>query len=96
MSTNSDLAKVWAKEGMDVEAYQEQMTANRMFCQLSLRHRLGLVSDRQLSFYARVLMENEACKRYWAQFGRLREEEAEGDKTGAKFTKAMSLAAHAA
>ncbi|WP_405434871.1 DUF6082 family protein [Streptomyces anulatus] len=96
VSTNADLAKVWAKDGMDIEAYQEQMTANRMLCQLSLRHRLGLVSDQKLPFFARVLMENKACKRYWDQFGALREEEAEGDRKGEQFTRAMSLAAQTA
>ncbi|MFJ2225558.1 DUF6082 family protein [Streptomyces anulatus] len=96
VSTNADLAKVWAKDGMDIETYQEQMTANRMLCQLSLRHRLGLVSDRKLPFFARMLMENEACKKYWDRFGALREEEAEGDKTAEKFTTALSLAAHMA
>ncbi|MER6018837.1 MULTISPECIES: DUF6082 family protein [Streptomyces griseus group] len=95
VSTNADLARVWAKEGMDIKAYQEHMSANRMFCQLSLRHRLGLVSDRMLPFFARALMENEACKKYWDQFGALREEEAEGDRKSEKFTEAMSLAAHA-
>lgn len=94
-SMNPELAQVRVAKSTDITAQQELMRANRMFCQLSLRHRLGLVSDRKLPFFARMLMENEACKRYWDRFGTLREEKAEGHRRNEKFTKAMSVAARA-
>lgn len=94
VSTDEKLATVWAPPGMDVHTYQVHMAANRGLCQLSLRHRLGLVSKYQLAFYARELMEKGANRRYWDEFGPLREEEALGNRTEERFTRAMSLAAH--
>lgn len=93
VSTDEELATVWAPPGMDVHTYQVHMAANRGLCQLSLRHRLGLVSKRQLAFYARELMEKGAYRRYWDEFGALREEEALGNRIEERFTRAMSAAA---
>ncbi|MEV2264080.1 DUF6082 family protein [Streptomyces anulatus] len=95
VSANADLAEMWAPVGVEARAYQEYMTANRMFCQLSLRNRLGFVTERQLPFHASALMNVEACRRYWARFAAVREEEAIGDEVAEKFNAAMHIAFHA-
>ncbi|MFE7338118.1 DUF6082 family protein [Streptomyces griseus] len=54
-------AAFWTPEGVDTEQYRRMLSANRMFCQLSLRFRLGLVTAWQLELYADKLMEVAAA-----------------------------------
>ncbi|MEU3730111.1 DUF6082 family protein [Streptomyces sp. NPDC033538] len=93
MSTNPDLAKLWAPKDMDVEEYMQLLAANRLICILSVRDRLGFVRDGQLPFFAERLMQSDACRRYWQRFGGLRAEEAEGDEQGEHFTQVLDRAA---
>ncbi|MCC2269971.1 DUF6082 family protein [Streptomyces sp. CT1-17] len=93
MSTNPDLAKLWAPEDMDVEEYMQLLAANRLICILSVRDRLGFVRTGHLPWHAAKLMENDACRRYWQRFGDLRAEEAEGDEQGEHFTRVLDQAA---
>jgi hypothetical protein len=95
MSTTPDLAKFWAPDGMSVEEYMQLLKANQLICILSLRDRLGFVRDGQLPFYASMLMDSELCRKYWAAFGALRAQEAEGDRRAERFTEALSKAAQA-
>ncbi|AWW36455.1 DUF6082 family protein [Streptomyces cadmiisoli] len=95
MSTNADLAKLWAPADMDVEEYMQLLHANQQICTLSLRDRLGFVRDGQLPFYASMLMNSDVCRRYWARFGDLRAQEAEGDERAEHFTKVLNQAAKA-
>ncbi|MEU1893827.1 DUF6082 family protein [Streptomyces pristinaespiralis] len=95
MSANPDLAKLWTPEDMDVEEYRQLLNANQLICTLSLRDRLGLVRDGQLPFFASVVMNSDVCRRYWARFGELRAQEAEGDERAEHFTDALNRAAHA-
>lgn len=46
-----------------------------------------------LPFYASKLMESDVCRRYWARFGGLRAQEAEGDERAEHFTKVLDKAA---
>lgn len=95
MSTNADLAKLWVPEDTDVEEYMQLLHANQQICTLSLRDRLGFVRDGQLPFYASMLMNSDVCRRYWARFGDLRAQEAEGDERAEHFTKVLNQAAQA-
>ncbi|MEV8424529.1 DUF6082 family protein [Streptomyces niveus] len=95
MSTNPDLAKLWAPEDMDVKEYMELLNANQLICTLSLRDRLGFVRDGQLPFFASMVMNSDICRRYWARFGDLRAQEAEGDERAEQFTDALNRAAQA-
>ncbi|GGY78024.1 DUF6082 family protein [Streptomyces anulatus] len=91
-SSDEKEAAYWAPEGVEPEKYQPMLSGNRMFCQLSLRFRLGLVTDRQLCLYADKLMESAAARAYWARYGEHREAEALGKKTDEQFTRAMNEA----
>ncbi|MFF0133903.1 DUF6082 family protein [Streptomyces mirabilis] len=93
MSTNPDLAKLWTPDDMSVEEYMQLLKANQLICILSLRDRLGFVRDGQLPFYASMLMNSEVCRKYWAKFGDLRAQEAEGDTRAERFTEALNQAA---
>jgi hypothetical protein len=93
LSTNPDLAKLWAPEDMDVEEYMQLVKANQLICILSLRDRLGFVRHGHLPFYAAKLMESDVCRRYWDRFGDLRAQEAEGDERAEHFTKVLDQAA---
>ncbi|MFF2941220.1 DUF6082 family protein [Streptomyces niveus] len=95
MSTNPDLAKLWAPEDMDVKEYMQLLNANQLICTLSLRDRLGFVRDGQLPFFASMIMNSDICRRYWARFGDLRAQEAEGDERAEQFTDALNRAAQA-
>jgi hypothetical protein len=95
MSTNPDLAKLWAPEDMDVEEYMQLLNANQLICALSLRDRLGFVRDGHLPFFASVVMNSDVCRRYWARFGDLRAQEAEGDERAEHFTRVLDQAAKA-
>ncbi|MEU3299818.1 DUF6082 family protein [Streptomyces sp. NPDC006678] len=95
MSTNADLAKLWAPEGMDVEEYMQLLKANQLICTLSLRDRLGLVRDGHLPFFASMVMSSDVCRRYWHRFGDLRAREAEGDERAERFTDALNRAVQA-
>lgn len=95
MSTNPDLAKLWAPEDMDVKEYMQLLNANQLICTLSLRDRLDFVRDGQLPFFASMIMSSEVCRRYWARFGDLRAQEAEGDERAERFTDALNRAAQA-
>jgi hypothetical protein len=95
MSTNPDLAKLWTPEDMDVEEYMQLLNANQLICTLSLRDRLGFVHDERLPSFASMVMNSDVCRRYWARFGDLRAQEAEGDERAERFTDALNRAAHA-
>jgi hypothetical protein len=92
-STNADLAKLWAPEGMEVEEYMRLLTANQLICALSLRDRLGFVREGHLPFFASVVMSSDVCRRYWHRFGALRAQEAEGDERAEHFTRVLDRAA---
>ncbi|MHA5048873.1 hypothetical protein [Streptomyces sp. SD15] len=62
MSTNADLAKLWAPEDMDVEEYMQLLKANQLICTLSLRDRLGFVRDGHLPFFASMVMSSDVCR----------------------------------
>lgn len=93
LSTNPDIARLWTPEGMDVAEYMQLVTANQAICMLSLRDRLGFVRTGHLPWYAAQLMETDACRRYWDQFGDLRAQEAEGDERAEHFTRVLDQAA---
>ncbi|MFB7403364.1 DUF6082 family protein [Streptomyces rubiginosohelvolus] len=93
VSTDDDLARIWAPEGVDPETYKSLMSANRMACQLSLRDRLGFVSERQLRFYADSLARTKAFRDYMERFGSTRAEEAVGDERASHFTSVLIDAA---
>ncbi|MEW2550317.1 DUF6082 family protein [Streptomyces zhihengii] len=93
VSTNADLAELWKPEDMKAEEYMQLMSANRLICALSLRHCLGRIRDGQLPFYAAMVMDFGACRRYWKRFGDLRAQEAEGDEQAQHFTRALDEAA---
>lgn len=95
MSTNPDLAKLWAPEDMDVEEYTQLLAANQLICALSLRDRVGFVRDEGLPFFASMVLKGDVCTRYWSRFGDLRAQEAEGDERAERFTDALNRAAHA-
>ncbi|MGA5191576.1 DUF6082 family protein [Streptomyces griseoincarnatus] len=93
MSTNPDLAKLWTPEDIEVEEYMQLLHANQQICTLSLRDRLGFVRHGQLPLYASMLMTSDVCRRYWARFGDLRAQEAEGDERAEHFTEVLDRAA---
>ncbi|ALO97288.1 Peptide transport system permease protein SapC [Streptomyces hygroscopicus subsp. limoneus] len=93
MSTNADLAKLWAPEDMDVEEYMQLLKANQLICMLSLRNRLGFIRDGHLPFFASMVMSSDVCRRYWHRFGDLRAQEAEGDERAEHFTRVLDQAA---
>ncbi|MER6331416.1 DUF6082 family protein [Streptomyces sp. NPDC001034] len=93
VSTNADLAKLWAPEDIDVEEYMQLLNANQLICALSLRDRLGFVREGQLPFYASLVMSSDVCRRYWHRFGDLRAREAEGDERAEHFTRLLDQAA---
>ncbi|MEV7707002.1 DUF6082 family protein [Streptomyces sp. NPDC088922] len=95
LSTNPDLAKLWAPEDMDVQEYMQLLQANQLICSLSLRDRLGFVRDERLPFFASMVMNSDVCRRYWARFGDFRAQEAEGDERAEPFADALSRAAQA-
>lgn len=95
MSASPDLAKLWTPEDMDVQEYMQLIKANQLICTLSLRNRLGFVRDGQLPFFASMVMASDVCRRYWARFGNLRAQEAEGDKRAQHFTEVLDQAATA-
>ncbi|WP_145497509.1 DUF6082 family protein [Streptomyces sp. CFMR 7] len=76
VATNQDLAKLWAPEDMSAEDYMPLLHANRSLCALTLINRLGLISEKQRTFYAAELMKNKTVRAYWDRFGGLRAEEA--------------------
>ncbi|MFE5652067.1 DUF6082 family protein [Streptomyces cyaneofuscatus] len=83
-------AAFWAPEGIEPKQYQQMLSGNRSLCQLSLRHRLGLVSRRQLALHGDKLMATETGRAYWQRFGSYREAEAEtGSRVERQFTQAM-------
>ncbi|MCA1269604.1 DUF6082 family protein [Streptomyces sp. 7G] len=81
-------AQFWAPEEIEPEQYQRLLSGKRMLCQLSLRHRIGLVTRRQLTLYTADLMTHASCRDYWERFGSYREAEAES-RVERQFTKAM-------
>ncbi|MEV4907058.1 DUF6082 family protein [Streptomyces albidoflavus] len=95
VSTNHDLAKLWAPEDVDPEEYMKLMHANRLLCGFSLRDRLGLVTDEQRDLFASELMKNKAIRAYWDRFRGLRIEEAATARDGRAlaFTAAFDRAA---
>lgn len=84
-------AAFWAPEEVEPAKYQQMLSGNRSLCQLSLRHRLGLVSPRQLALYGDKLMATDTCRAYWEAFGSYREAEA-GSRVERQFTQAMKEA----
>ncbi|CAL9453649.1 DUF6082 family protein [Streptomyces sp. enrichment culture] len=93
MSTNADLAKRWAPEGLDAQEYMQLLKANQLICMLSLRDRLGFVRTGHLPWYAAKLMESDVCRRYWQRFGDIRAQEAEGNEQAEHFTRVLDQAA---
>ncbi|MBZ6230298.1 DUF6082 family protein [Streptomyces olivaceus] len=93
MSTNADLAKRWAPEGLDVQEYMQLLKANQLICMLSLRDRLGFVRTGHLPWYAAKVMESDVCRRYWHRFGDIRAQEAEGNEQAEHFTRVLDHAA---
>ncbi|MFF8676201.1 DUF6082 family protein [Streptomyces sp. NPDC015242] len=93
MSTNPDIAKLWTPQDMDVEEYMQLLKANQLICMLSLRDRLGFVPAGHLPWYAAQLMDSDVCRRYWARFGDLRAQEAEGNERAEHFTRVLAQAA---
>ncbi|MEW2620951.1 DUF6082 family protein [Streptomyces sp. NPDC048106] len=93
VSTNADLAKLWAPADINVEEYMQLLNANQLICALSLRDRLGFVREGQLPFYASLIMSSDVCRRYWHRFGDLRAREAEGDERAEHFTRLLDQAA---
>jgi hypothetical protein len=93
MSTNPDIAKLWTPQDMDVEEYMQLLKANQLICMLSLRDRLGFVPAGHLPWYAAQLMDSDVCRRYWARFGDLRAQEAEGNERAEHFTRVLDQAA---
>lgn len=93
MSTNPDIAKLWTPHNMDVNEYMQLLKANQLICMLSLRNRLGFVPAGHLPWYAAQLMDSDVCRRYWARFGDLRAQEAEGDERAEHFTRVLDQAA---
>ncbi|MFC9131909.1 DUF6082 family protein [Streptomyces sp. NPDC057099] len=93
LSTNPDLAKLWAPEDMDVEEYMQLLNANQLLCALGRRDRLGFVRDGQLPLYASLVMSSDVCRRYWDRFGILRAQETQGDERAKRFTEVLDQAA---
>ncbi|MGW1817076.1 DUF6082 family protein [Streptomyces sp. NPDC002125] len=93
VSTNPDLAELWKPENMETEEYMRLMSANRLLCMLSLRHRLGFVPKWHLPFHAAWIMKSDVSRRYWKRFGDLRAQEAEGDERAEHFTRVLDRAA---
>ncbi|WP_097955051.1 MULTISPECIES: DUF6082 family protein [Streptomyces] len=94
VSTHLETAATWAPADMEPTAYQAAMGANRLLCMISLRHRLGVISDKHLPHFAQYLMRSPACRAYWKRFSTVREEEAtnEGSAKAAAFNAAMKRA----
>ncbi|WP_447035453.1 DUF6082 family protein [Streptomyces sp. DSM 118878] len=93
VSTDLDLAKLWAPEDVEVQEYLQLLKANQLICIIDLRDRLGFVREGQLPFYAETIMGSDVCRRYWHRFGGFRAQEAEGDKRAEHFTRALDQAA---
>lgn len=93
VSTNPGLAKLWKPEDVETEEYMRLMSANRLLCMLSLRDRLDFVPKGHLPFHAEWIMKSDICRRYWARFGDLRAQEAEGDERAEHFTRVLAAAA---
>ena len=89
LATNPDAAQLWAPEGMPVDEYIRLLNVNHQMCMLSLKHRLGLLRGRPLRYCAAEVMRREAGRRYWENFGAIREAEADGDGCETEFTDAM-------
>ncbi|MFE2157088.1 DUF6082 family protein [Streptomyces lydicus] len=84
LTTNPDLAKLWAPD-MDPEEYVQILHANQQICALSLRYKLGQIGVDKLRFLASELMSREICRRYWAKYGEFRLREAAGNKRAETF-----------
>lgn len=93
MSAKPDLAELWRPEDIEAEEYMWLVSANRRICTLSLHDRLGFTRDGQLPFFASMVMTIDVCRRYWARFGDLRAQEAEGDERAERFTRVLEAAA---
>lgn len=89
VATDHDLARLWAPEGVTVEEYMRLMHANRQLCAVSLRDRLGLVTEEQRDLFASMLMDNPTVRAYWVRYGGLRAEEA----AAARDERAVTLTA---
>ncbi|MFD4337830.1 DUF6082 family protein [Streptomyces anulatus] len=93
VSTDRVVASRWAPVGMEVEEYMGLMSANHSICGLSLRDRLGLVSEHHLHLYASMVMSSEVARRYWETFGHVRVQEAVGDARAERLNNALEKAA---
>ncbi|MFJ6705665.1 MULTISPECIES: DUF6082 family protein [unclassified Streptomyces] len=89
VATNRHLAELWAPDDMSADDYMGLMHANRLLCAVSLRDRLGMVSEDQRGLIASMLMKNKVVRAYRAKFGDLRAEEA----ATARDERAMTLTA---
>ncbi|MGW4955431.1 DUF6082 family protein [Streptomyces parvulus] len=92
LTTHPELAVLWKPADLAVEEYIKLLHVNQQICQLSLRHRLGLLRGRRLRFCADEVMRREYGQRYWARYGSLREAESDGDGLAGDFTGVMNAA----
>ncbi|AEN10842.1 MULTISPECIES: DUF6082 family protein [unclassified Streptomyces] len=90
LTTNPDLAAQWKPKGMNADEFVTLLNANQQLCALTLRYRLGLISKDRLRFVAKWLMNREAVRRYWEEFGSFREEETLGDKRATDVNEVMA------
>ncbi|MFE0772256.1 DUF6082 family protein [Streptomyces sp. NPDC058861] len=93
VSTDPAVAEKWRPAGVGVEEYMGLMSANLMLCTLSLRVRLGFVSEDQLDLYASMVMDSAVARRYWERFGPLRVQEAGTDPLAVRVNAALAQAA---
>lgn len=93
VSTDPAVAEKWKPADVGVEEYMGLMSANLLLCSLSLRDRLGFVSEDQLDLYASMVMESAVARRYWERFGPLRVQEAGTDPRAVRVNAALGKAA---
>lgn len=67
MSTNPDLAKLWAHKDMDVQECMRLLEANQLIYTVSLRDSFGFIRDGQLPFFASMVINSDVYRRYWAR-----------------------------
>lgn len=91
VAANPELHEIWMPPGGDRSEYVKFLHVNRLISFLSVKYRAGLLNDESMRVQARAVMEREAGRRYWDEYGSFREEEAM-DSTDARFNEMMSAA----
>lgn len=89
LASHPEAAQVWAPEGMPVEEYIKLLHVNHQMCTLSLKHRLGLLRGRPLRYCADEVMRRAHGRRYWENFGPVREAEGDENPLDIEFTGVM-------